>query len=399
MKKMTVRDYDIQGKRTLMRVDFNVPLNDAGEVTDDTRIVASLPTIKALIEKGATIILMSHLGRPKGKVDPAFSLRPAADRLSSLLDRDIAFADDCIGDTVEKMAADMQPGDVLLLENLRFHREERDNDEQFARTLAKLGDVYVNDAFGTAHRAHASTVGVARFLQPALSGLLMEKEIGNLNHALHNPEHPFLGILGGAKISGKIDVISNLLERIDIFLIGGGMMFTFLKAQGMEIGSSLVEKDKIALAADILRRAEETGKQVILPVDTIVGREFRNETERRTVPVTDIPSDMMGLDIGPETITLFSHHMSRARTIVWNGPMGVFEMPNFSRGTFAITEALATATAQGVFTLIGGGDSASAIKQAGLENDVTHVSTGGGASLEFLEGKTLPGIAALTDKN
>ncbi len=398
MNKMTIRDADLHGKRALTRVDFNVPLDEANRITDDTRIEASLPTIRALLEQGASVILMSHLGRPKGKVNPAFSLRPAAVRLGELLGRDVAFATDCIGADVEAQAAALKPGDILLLENLRFYSEEEANDEGFARRLAGLGDIYVNDAFGSAHRAHASTEGVTHFLHPALAGLLMEKEIDYLGRAVGNPERPYLAILGGAKISGKIDVISNLLKKVDTLLIGGGMMFTFLKAQGMEIGKSLLEADKIDLARQVLKEAEAGGKQLLLPVDTVVGKEFRDDTETRIVPVSEIPQDMMGLDIGPESIALFSGVIAGAKTIVWNGPMGVFEMPAFARGTFSIAEALVAATRTGAVTVIGGGDSAAAINQAGLENDVTHVSTGGGASLEFLEGKTLPGVAALTDR-
>jgi phosphoglycerate kinase len=399
MNKMTIRDADLDGKRALTRVDFNVPMNEHQVITDDTRIAASLPTIEALLDRGASVILMSHLGRPKGKPNPAFSLRPAAVRLGELLGRDVAFATDCVGPVAGTMAAALGPGDVLLLENLRFHAEEEANEEHFARQLASLGDVYVNDAFGSAHRAHASTEGVTHFLSPSLAGLLMEKEIDYLGRAVGNPERPYLAILGGAKISGKIDVISNLLHKVDTLLVGGGMMFTFLKAQGKEIGKSLLEEDKIDLARSVLRQAEESGKRLLLPVDAVVGKEFSNETETRTVAVDAIPSDMMGLDIGPESIARFSEAIAGARTIVWNGPMGVFEMPAFARGTFAVADALVAATKTGAITVIGGGDSAAAIKQAGLENDVSHVSTGGGASLELLEGKVLPGVAALTDRS
>jgi phosphoglycerate kinase len=398
MNKMTIRDADLHGKRALVRVDFNVPLDENYQITDDTRIEASLPTIRALIGSGASVILMSHLGRPKGKVNPAFSLRPAAVRLGELLGREVAFATDCIGADVAAQAAVLKPGDVLLLENLRFYAEEEANDEGFARRLAALGDIYVNDAFGSAHRAHASTEGVTHFLHPALAGLLMEKEIDYLGRAVGNPERPYIAILGGAKISGKIDVISNLLKKVDTLLIGGGMMFTFLKAQGMEIGKSLLEEDKIDLAREVLLEAEASDKRLLLPVDTVVGKQFDNETESSIVPVTEIPPNTMGLDIGPESIAIFSEAIAGAKTIVWNGPMGVFEMPNFARGTFAVAEALVAATKAGAVTVIGGGDSAAAINQAGLENKVSHVSTGGGASLEFLEGKTLPGVAALTDR-
>lgn len=398
MNKMTIRDAALEGKCALTRVDFNVPLDDSQQITDDTRIAASLPTIRALLERGASVILMSHLGRPKGKVDPVYSLRPVAVRLAELLGRDVAFAPDCVGSEVTGMASALKPGEVLLLENLRFHPEEEANDEEFSRQLAALGDLYVNDAFGSAHRAHASTEGVTRFLSPSLAGLLMEKEIDYLGRAVGHPERPYIAILGGAKISGKIDVISNLLHKVDTLLIGGGMMFTFLKAQGLEIGTSLLEEDKIDLAREVLAQAETGGKRLLLPIDVIVGKEFSNETETRTVAVSDIPSDMMGLDIGPASIALFADAISAGKTIIWNGPMGVFEMPNFARGTFAVAEALVAATKAGAVTVIGGGDSAAAISQAGLEHEVSHVSTGGGASLELLEGKILPGVAALTDR-
>ena len=398
MNKMTIRDAALDGKRVLTRVDFNVPLDDAQEITDDTRIVASLPTINALLERGASVILMSHLGRPKGKPNPVYSLRPVAARLSTLLGRDVSFAPDCVGAAVDAMAAALRPGDVLLLENLRFHAEEEANDEAFARQLAALGDLFVNDAFGSAHRAHASTEGVTRFLTPALAGLLMEKEIDYLGRAVGDPERPYLAILGGAKISGKIDVIANLLKKVDTLLIGGGMMFTFLKAHGLEIGTSLLEEDKLDLARALLAQAKASGKRLLLPVDTVVGRAFSNDTETRTVSVTDIPADMMGLDIGPDTITQFTSVIAASKTIVWNGPMGVFEMPAFARGTFAIADALAAATRAGAVTVIGGGDSAAAVTQAGLEHRVSHVSTGGGASLELLEGRILPGVSALTDR-
>lgn len=398
MNKMTIRDAALAGKRVLTRVDFNVPLDSAQEITDDTRIAASLPTINALLERGAAVILMSHLGRPKGTPNPRYSLRPVAARLSALLGRTVGFAPDCIGSEVEAMAATLRPGDVLLLENLRFHAEEEANEDSFARGLAALGDIFVNDAFGSAHRAHASTEGVTHFLSPALAGLLMEKEIDYLGRAVGNPERPYLAILGGAKISGKIDVIANLLRKVDTLLIGGGMMFTFLKAQGLEIGTSLLESDKLELAREILAQANTNGTRLLLPVDTVVGREFANDTEARIVPVTEIPTGMMGLDIGPETIAAYTSVIASAKTIVWNGPMGVFEMPSFAHGTVAVAHALADATRGGAVTVIGGGDSAAAVVQAGLEHRVSHVSTGGGASLELLEGRILPGVAALTDR-
>jgi phosphoglycerate kinase len=398
MNKLSIQDIELSGKRVLTRVDFNVPLDEQQSITDDTRIVASLPTIRMLIDAGAMVILMSHLGRPKGKPKPEFSLRPVAARLRELLGCSVDFATDCIGDEAQAKAAALQPGDVLLLENLRFHSEEEANDAGFAAALASLGEVYVNDAFGTAHRAHASTEGVTHHLSTSAAGLLMQREIDYLGRAVGNPSRPYTAILGGAKISGKIDVIQNLLEKVDTLLVGGGMMFTFLKAKGMEIGSSLLEADKVELAAHLLDEAEKKGKNLLLPVDTVVGRAFANDTETRTVPVEGIPADMMGLDIGPETVTLFSSHILESSTVVWNGPMGVFEMPSFARGTMDVAKAMVEATRKGAVTIIGGGDSAAAIAQAGLENEVSHVSTGGGASLELLEGKILPGVAALSDR-
>jgi phosphoglycerate kinase len=398
MNKLSILDIDFAGKRALTRVDFNVPLDDAQRITDDTRIEAALPTIRHMLDAGAKVVLMSHLGRPKGKPKPEFSLRPVAMHLSAILGRDVRFASDCIGESTVAMVMSMSPGDVVLLENLRFHAEEEANDEDFSRQLAALGDVYVNDAFGSAHRAHASTEGVTRYLSPAVAGLLMQKEIAFLGRAVSDPERPYTAILGGAKISGKIDVIQNLLAKVDALLIGGGMMFTFLKAKGYEIGSSLLEEDKLALASSILDHAEAEGKRLLLPVDTVVGREFRNDTEIRTVSVDVIPSDMMGLDIGPETSALFTRHIKESRTVVWNGPMGVFEMPAFARGTMDIARALVDVTRDGAITVVGGGDSAAAVVQAGFATEVSHVSTGGGASLEFLEGKALPGVEALSDR-
>jgi 3-phosphoglycerate kinase len=398
MNKLSILDIDFAGKRALTRVDFNVPLDDAQRITDDTRIEAALPTIRHMLDAGAKVVLMSHLGRPKGKPKPEFSLRPVAMHLSDILGREVRFASDCIGESTVAMVRSMSPGDVVLLENLRFHAEEEANDEDFSRQLAALGDVYVNDAFGSAHRAHASTEGVTRYISPAVAGLLMQKEIAFLGRAVSDPERPYTAILGGAKISGKIDVIQNLLAKVDALLIGGGMMFTFLKAKGYEIGSSLLEEDKLALASSILDHAEAEGKRLLLPVDTVVGREFRNDTEIRTVSVDVIPSDMMGLDIGPETSALFTRHIKESRTVVWNGPMGVFEMPAFARGTMDIARALVDVTRDGAITVVGGGDSAAAVVQAGFATEVSHVSTGGGASLEFLEGKALPGVEALSDR-
>lgn len=399
MNTMTVRDATVKGLRALMRVDYNVPLDKDGTITDDKRIAASLPTIQALLDGGASaVILMSHLGRPKGGPDPAYSLRPVAQRLAELLGRPVSFAADCVGAPAREAVDALPHGGVLLLENLRFHAEEEANDETFARALADLGDFYVNDAFGTAHRAHASTEGVARFLSPAVAGLLMEKELDYLGRAVENPGRPYTAILGGAKISGKIDVIQHLLDKVDTLLIGGGMMFTFLKARGLEVGTSLVEADRLDMAARILADGERRGARILLPVDTVVARAFANDAESMTVPVEAIPADMMGLDIGPATMDLFARTVGSSKTVMWNGPMGVFEMPRFAAGTFAIARAMADATTSGAVTIVGGGDSASAIKKAGLANAVSHVSTGGGASLEFLEGKVLPGVAALTPR-
>jgi phosphoglycerate kinase len=343
-------------------------------------------------------VLMSHLGRPKGKPNPKYTLAPVAIRLARLLTIPVIFAPDCIGAETAALAAALEPGGILLLENLRFHPEEEANDADFSRQLAALGDLFVNDAFGTAHRAHASTEGLTHFLTPCVAGLLMEKEIDYLGRAVGDPARPYTAILGGAKISGKIDVIQNLLGKVDAILIGGGMMFTFLKAQGYEIGTSLLEADKLGLAGEILAQAAAQHKTILLPTDTVVAKEFRNDAPTEIVPVTGIPADAMGLDIGPDTIRRFSETILASKTVVWNGPMGVFEMPNFAKGTFAIADALVAATKTGAVTVVGGGDSAAAITQAGLEDRVSHVSTGGGASLEFLEGKQLPGVVALTDR-
>ncbi len=398
MNKLSLTDVEWSNKKAIVRVDFNVPLDDAGCITDDTRIVASLSTVRYLLEHGAAVILMSHLGRPKGKPEPKYSLAPVAELLADLLNRPVKCAGDCVGPEVEQLAASLAPGEVLLLENLRFHPEEEANDVGFARRLAALGDGYVNDAFGSAHRAHASTEGIAHFLTPAVSGFLMQKEIEYLGQAVGSPKRPYTAILGGAKISGKIDVIQNLLGKVDTLLVGGGMMFTFLKAQGKEIGTSLLEADRIDMARSILDQAHAQGKKLVLPVDVVVADRFAEDASTEVVSVDSLPADRMGLDIGPDSIDLFSKVIRESRTVVWNGPMGVFEMPRFAAGTFAIAEALVHATAEGAITVVGGGDSAAAIAQAGLEDKVSHVSTGGGASLEFLEGKPLPGVLALTDK-
>jgi phosphoglycerate kinase len=380
----------MKGKRVLARVDFNVPMAD-GAVTDDKRIRASLPTIQYILDQGAALILMSHLGRPKGKPDPAFSLGPAAAALSKLLNRPVQMAPDCVGPQVEALARALKPGDVLMLENVRFHKEEEKNDEGFARQLAALGDVYVNDAFGSAHRAHASTEAVARFL-PAVSGFLMEKELEYLGRATQAPERPYVAILGGAKISDKIAVIENLLKQCDMLLIGGGMANTFFKAQGLEVGASLVEAEALEQAGALLQAG---GGKLRLPVDVVVADKFEDGAQRKTVPADAVEPGWMIMDAGPETVRQYSEVIRGAKLIVWNGPLGVFEMPNFAEGTFAIARAIA---ASGATSVIGGGDSASAVKKAGVAAQMTHVSTGGGASLEFLEGRELPGVAALNDK-
>ena len=390
MNKKTVRDIDIKGKRVLMRVDFNVPMQD-GKVTDDKRIRASLPTIKYVLDQGASLILMSHLGRPKGGPDPEFSLHPAADVLSSLLGIPVKMAPDPVGPEVEKMAKELKPGEVLMLENTRFHPGEEKNDLGLARQWAALADVYVNDAFGSAHRAHASTEGVARFL-PAVSGFLMEQELEYLGRAVLNPEHPYVAILGGAKISDKISVVETLLSKADKLIIGGGMANTFLAAKGHKMQDSLVEAASIETAKSIL---DKSGDKLLLPVDAVIGDKFDAEANTQVVDVDKIPPGWRMMDIGPKSVEAFKDALKGAKLIVWNGPMGVFEMPKFAEGTFAIAKILADS---GATTVIGGGDSASAVKKAGVAKQMTHVSTGGGASLEFLEGKELPGVAALMDK-
>lgn len=398
MNKLSIDDVELKGKRVLVRVDFNVPLDENLKITDDIRITSSLPTIKKIISEGGKAILMSHLGRPKGGPNLKYSLKPAAVRLSEILEKDVNLAPDCTGAEVYALVNKMKEGDVLVLENLRFHAEEEKNDPEFAKQLAGLGDIYINDAFGSAHRAHASTEGITKFIKTSAAGYLMQKELDYLGGAIFNPNRPYCAILGGAKISGKIDVISNLLDKVDSLIIGGGMAFTFFKAQGKEIGKSLLEEDKIELAKIVLEKANQQGIKLLLPVDVVVAEEFKNESPSTIVEVEKIPSDKMGLDIGPETINLFSKEIQVSKTVVWNGPMGVFEMDNFAKGTFAVAQALADATVKGAVTIIGGGDSAAAIAKAGLADKVSHVSTGGGASLEFLEGKVLPGVAALTDK-
>lgn len=399
MKKLSIDKIDLKGKRVLVRVDFNVPLDENLQITDDIRITAALPTIKKIIAEGGKCILMSHLGRPKGAPNPKYSLKPAAVRLGELLEADVKFAPDCIGDQVKAIVNNLKNGEVLLLENLRFHSEEEKNNPEFSQQLAELGDVYVNDAFGSAHRAHSSTEGVTKFIKICASGYLMQKELDYLGVAVTEPARPFTAILGGSKISGKIDVIENLLPKVDYLLIGGGMAYTFYKAMGNEIGTSLLEAEKIDLAKEMLEKFKTSRAKVLLPVDNVVASEFKNESPSEVVSSDAIPADKMGLDIGPKTIEEFKKVILESKTVIWNGPMGVFEFDNFAKGTDAIAHALVSATESGAVTVIGGGDSAAAIKKAGLDEKVSHVSTGGGASLEFLEGKVLPGVAALNDAN
>jgi phosphoglycerate kinase len=398
MNTKTIDDVDLRGKKVLVRVDFNVPMTGNLEISDDKRIIESLPTIRRILDKGGIPILMSHLGRPKGGPNAEFSLRPVAAHLGTLLSANVKFASDCIGKEAKSIVETLKPGDILMLENLRFHAEEEKNNPDFAKELASYGDIYVNDAFGTAHRAHASTEGVTKFLKPCVAGYLMKKEIEYLTQAVGNPKRPYVAILGGAKISGKIDVIQNLLPMVDVLVIGGGMAFTFFRAQELEVGDSLVEQEKIQLAKEILDEIKSKNRRVILPIDCVIADKFDNNAQRKTVPVAKFPSGWRGLDIGPETIQLIKLELKNAKTIVWNGPMGVFEMSNFAQGTLEIAKLLADATKSGATTIVGGGDSAAAVVQMGFEGSISHVSTGGGASLEFLEGKVLPGVAALDAK-
>lgn len=393
--KKTVKDINVKGKKVIVRCDFNVPLKD-GSITDDTRITAALPTIKYLIEQDAAVILMSHLGRPEGEANMKYTLKPVADRLSELLGMDVIFAqsDVVVDEDVKAKAASLEGGKVMLLENVRFRKEETKNGAEFAKELASLAEIFVNDAFGTAHRAHSSTAGVADYL-PAVSGFLIEKEIKFLGNAVENPKRPFVAIMGGAKVGDKISVIENLLNKVDTLIIGGGMAYTFYKAMGLEIGTSILDAESIGLAAELLNKAEAKGVKMLIPVDVVCAKEFKNETEMLTCSREDMPSDMMGMDIGPETVALYKEEIAKAETVVWNGPMGVFEMENFAKGTFEIAKALSESKA---ITVIGGGDSAAAVEQFGLADKMTHISTGGGASLEFLEGKELPGVAVLEDK-
>ena len=394
MNKKTVKDIDLKGKKVFVRCDFNVPMDENKNITDNRRIVAALPTIKYLLEQNCKVILCSHLGRPKGEVKEEFSLKPVAKELSKLLGQEVIMANDVIGKDAETKAANLKNGEVMLLENVRFHIEETYNDPEFAKKLASLAEVYVNDAFGTAHRAHASTVGITKYL-PAVSGFLIEKELKFLGNTLENPERPFVAILGGAKVSDKIGVIDSLLEKVDTLMIGGGMAYTFFKAQGYGVGNSLCEPDKCDLALELMKKAKQKGVKMMLPVDTKIGKEFKPDTESKIVGWKEIPDEWEGFDIGPETIKMFKDELQHAKTVIWNGPLGLFEFDQFAIGTNEIAKTLAEIDAT---TIIGGGDSAAAAQKAGLADKITHISTGGGASLEFLEGKKLPGIEALLDK-
>ena len=393
--KKTVKDINVQGKRVIVRCDFNVPMKE-GVITDDIRIVSALPTVKYLMEQGAKVILMSHMGRPEGEPNMKYTLKPVADRLTELLGQEVLFVSSpvVVDEAVKAAAAQLEEGRVMLLENVRFRKEETKNGADFAKELASLADIFVNDAFGTAHRAHSSTAGVADYL-PAVSGFLIEKEVEFLGNAVENPKRPFVAIMGGAKVGDKIPVIENLLKKVDTLIIGGGMSYTFYKAEGLEIGTSILDKDSLEIAPQLLKKAEEAGVKMLLPIDVVVADEFNNDAKTAVVDKDAIPADMMGLDIGPKTVELYKAAIAEAETIVWNGPMGVFEMENFAGGTRAVAEALAESKA---VTVIGGGDSAAAVEQFGLADKMTHISTGGGASLEFLEGKVLPGVAVLEDK-
>jgi phosphoglycerate kinase len=395
MTKLSIRDLDLKGKRVFVRVDFNVPLNDQGEITDDTRIRASLPTLQYALERGARLILASHLGRPKGKPNAKMSLRPAAERLAKLLSKPVAFAADCAGAEVEKQASALKDGEVILLENLRFHPEEEKNDPEFSRRLAVLAELYVNDAFGSAHRAHASTEGITKFLAPAAAGLLMEKELEYLGRAVENPARPYTAIVGGAKVSDKIELLQNLLRFADSVLVGGAMAYTFLKAQGVDVGASRVEDDKLDLARDVMTFGERRTIKLSLPIDHVVAEKIDASARAEVVATREIPAGKMGVDIGPATRAEFGEDIARAKTIVWNGPMGVFEIDQFAQGTLEVARAVAASNA---VSIVGGGDSVAAIHKAGVESQISHISTGGGASLEFLSGLKLPGVEALTNK-
>lgn len=394
MNKKTIEDIDVKGKRVFVRCDFNVPLDENGNITNDNRIKGALKTIKYLKDHDAKIILASHLGRPKGEVNPKYSLAPVAKRLSELLNCEVKMAKDVIGDDAKKLASELKDGDIMLLENVRFHKEETKNDPAFSKELASMADIFVNDAFGTAHRAHCSTTGIASYI-PAVCGYLIQKEIEIMGKALSNPERPFVAILGGAKVSDKIGVINNLIEKVDSIIIGGGMAYTFIGAKGGKIGKSLFEADKVELAKELMAKAEAKGVKLYLPIDTLCGKDFSNDTETKIVETMNIPDDMEGMDIGPKSREVFAEVVKNAKTVVWNGPMGVFEFPTFAEGTLSVATAMAES---GAITIIGGGDSAAAVTKLGFGDKMTHISTGGGASLEFLEGIELPGIAALNDK-
>lgn len=394
MNKKTVKDIDLKGKKVFVRCDFNVPMDDNQNITDNTRIVAALQTIKYLLEQNCKVILASHLGRPKGEVKPEYSLKPVAKELSKLLNREIIMSNDVIGDDATTKSSNLKEGEILLLENVRFHREETDNEPEFAKKLASMAEIFVNDAFGAAHRAHASTAGIADYI-PAVSGFLIEKELTVLGNAINNPERPFVAILGGAKVSDKIGVIDSLLDKVDTLIIGGGMAYTFFKAQGYNVGNSLCEVDKVNLALDAMEKAKQKGVKLVLPIDTKVGKEFKPDTESKTVAWTEIPDEWEGFDIGEKTIEMFKQELKNAKTVIWNGPLGLFEFDQFAIGTNAIAKTLSELDAT---TIIGGGDSGAAVEKAGLADKMTHISTGGGASLEFLEGKKLPGIECLQDK-
>jgi phosphoglycerate kinase len=396
LNKKTVDDIDVKSKKVLVRCDFNVPIKD-GKITDENRITAALPTIKKLISDGGKVILCSHMGKPKGEVKPELSLAPVAKRLSELLGKDVVFAPDdtVVGENAKKAVSQMKDGDVVLLENTRFRKEETKNEENFSKELASLADIYVDDAFGTSHRAHCSTVGVTKFVKESAVGYLMEKEIDYLGNAVNNPVRPFAAILGGAKVADKINVIGNLIEKVDILIIGGGMAYTFVKAQGYEVGKSLLDEERIDFAKEMIKKAKEKGVKLLLPVDTVIVKEFKNDTDFKTVPISEIPADWEGVDIGEKTRQIFTEALKSAKTVVWNGPMGVFEFENFAKGTYAIAKTLSELDAT---TIIGGGDSAAAVNQLGFGKKMSHISTGGGASLEFLEGKELPGVAAVNDK-
>lgn len=396
MAKRTITDLDLRGKHVVMRVDFNVPMED-GVITDDNRITEALPSINHVLSHGGLLILLSHFGRPKTAADIEYSLKPVADYLATKVSAKVHFASDCVGEAAKAAIATAKPGEIVVMENVRFHPAETKNDPAFSKQLAELGDVFVNDAFGSSHRAHSSVAGITDFLQPAAAGFLLEKEIRYLSDAILQPKRPFVAILGGAKVSDKIPVIENLIDKVDTIIVGGGMTYTFYKALGLPIGNSLLEADRVELAAELMAKAKAKGVRFLLPVDSTVAREFKNDTEFKTVGQDGIEAGWMALDIGPVTIARYREAILNAGTVVWNGPMGVFEMDNFAKGTFAVAQALADATASGAITIIGGGDSAAAIKKAGLDTAVTHVSTGGGASLEYLEGKILPGIECLTD--